>query len=47
MDEIKEEIKNEINKLEDKTIGSVMKHFKINLSGRVDMSLVQSVLKNM
>ena len=42
-----EEIKNEINKLEDKTIGSVMKHFKINFSGRVDMGLVQSVLKNM
>lgn len=42
-----EEIKNEINKLDDKSIGSVMRHFKTNFSGRVDMSLVQSTLKNM
>ena len=42
-----DEIKAEINKLEDKSIGSVMKHFKQNFAGVVDMGQVQSILKSM
>lgn len=41
-----EEIKKEIEALEDKSIGNVMKHFKTNFAGKVDMGLVQSVLKS-
>ena len=40
-----EEIRAEIDKLEDKSVGSVMKHFKTNFAGKVDMRLVQTVLK--
>ena len=40
-----EEIRAEIDKLEDKSVGSVMKHFKANFAGKVDMRLVQAVLK--
>ena len=40
-----EEIKDEINKLEDKSIPSVMKHFKLNFSGKVDMSLVNKIAR--
>lgn len=43
----KEEIKAEIEKLEDKSIGSVMKHFKANFAGKCDMRDVQEVLKNL
>ena len=42
-----DEIREEICKLEDKSIGSVMKHFKMNFAGKCDMKLVQEVLKNM
>lgn len=41
----REEIKLEISKLDDKKIPNVMKHFKMNFQGRVDMRLVQEVLK--
>ena len=41
----REEIQVEISKLADRTIGNVMKHFKTNFAGRVDMRLVQEVLK--
>lgn len=41
----KEEIENIINSLEDKQISSVMKHFKLNYNGLVDMKLVGEVLK--
>ena len=41
-----EEIKKEIEALEDKSIGNVMKHFKTNFASKVDMGLVQSVLKS-
>lgn len=41
----RDEIKVEISKLDDKTIPNVMKHFKMNFQGRVDMRLVQEVLK--
>ena len=41
-----DEIRAEINKLEDKSIPSVMKHFKANYAGKVDMGLVNKVAKN-
>ena len=41
----KEEIKAEILKLDDKSIGSVMKHFKVNFAGKCDIRDVQEVLK--
>lgn len=40
-----EEILAEINKLEDKSIPSVMKHFKTNFSGKVDMALVNRLAR--
>ena len=42
-----EEILNEINKLDDKSIPSIMKHFKTNFAGQVDMSLVSKIAKNL
>ncbi len=42
-----EEIKEEILKLEDKSIPSVMKHFKTNFQGKCDMALVNKVLKSL
>lgn len=41
----REEIKNIIDGLADKSVPSVMKHFKANFNGQVDMRLVQEVLK--
>ena len=41
----KEEIKQVILGLEDKSIPFVMKHFKANYNGKCDMRLVQEVLK--
>lgn len=43
----KEEIKEIILGLDDKTIPTVMKHFKANYNGQVDMRLVQEVLKEL
>ena len=43
----KEDIKAEIEKLDDKSIGSVMKHFKANFAGKCDMRDVQEVLKSL
>ena len=40
-----EEIKAEIEKLEDKKIPSVMKHFKTNFNGLCDMGLVSKIAK--
>lgn len=42
-----EEIKDIILKLDDKSIPSVMKHFKANYAGKCDMGLVQKVLKTL
>ncbi len=42
-----DKIKEEIEKLSDKSVPSVMKHFKTNFAGRVDMKLVSLVLKQM
>lgn len=43
----KEEIKDIILSLEDKTVPTVMKHFKANYNGKVDMRSVQEVLKEL
>lgn len=43
----KEEIKEIILSLDDKTVPSVMKHFKANYNGKVDMRMVQEVLKEL
>lgn len=40
-----EEIRAIIAKLEDKSMPSVMKHFKMNYDGQVDMSLVSKVAR--
>ncbi len=42
----REEIRNIILQLDDKSIPNVMKHFKTNYAGKCDMRLVQEVLKN-
>ena len=42
-----EEIRSEISKLEDKSMPSIMKHFKANFAGKVDMSLVSSIARNL
>lgn len=39
-----DEIKNIVLSLEDKSIGSVMKHFKMNYNGKCDMGLVKKVI---
>jgi len=40
-----EEIRKVIDSLEDKSMPSVMKHFKMNFDGKVDMSLVSKVAR--
>lgn len=42
-----EEIKNVIMSLPDRTIPTVMKHFKQNYAGKVDMAKVSAVLKTL
>ena len=42
-----EEIREEISKLEDKSMPSIMKHFKANFAGKVEMSLVSKVAKSL
>ena len=42
-----EEIKAEILALSDKSVASVMKHFKANFAGKCDMRRVQEVLKSL
>lgn len=42
-----EEILSEINKLDDKSIGNVMKHFKMNFAGKCDMRMVSEAIKKM
>lgn len=42
-----EEIRSEIAKLDDKSMPSIMKHFKANFAGKVDMSLVSSIARNL
>lgn len=40
-----EEIRKVINSLDDKSIPSVMKHFKMNYDGKADMSLVSKIAR--
>ena len=40
-----DEIRNIIANMEDKSIPSVMKHFKANYAGKVDMSLVNKIAR--
>ena len=42
-----QEIRDIINSLEDKSVPNVMKHFKTNYAGQVDMSLVNSILRSL
>ena len=42
-----EEIRNEINKLDDKSIPSIMKHFKANFAGKCDMGLVNRIAREL
>ena len=42
-----DEIRAIINTLEDKSIPSVMKHFKANYQGQVDNSLVSKIAREM
>ena len=42
-----EEIRAEIAKLEDKSMPSIMKHFKTNFAGKVNMSLVSQIARNL
>ena len=41
-----DEIKAEIAKLDDKSMPSIMKHFKTNFAGKVDMGQVSKIAKN-
>jgi len=41
------EIRAEIAKLEDKSMPSIMKHFKTNFAGKVDMSLVSQIARSL
>ena len=43
----KEEIKNIIESLDDKSIPGVMKHFKLNYAGKVEMKDVNEVLRSL
>lgn len=40
-----EEIRAEIEKLEDKSMPNIMKHFKANFTGKVDMSQVSKIAR--
>lgn len=42
-----DEIRLEISKLDDKSIPTIMKHFKANFDGKVDMSLVNKIAKSL
>ena len=42
-----QEIRDIILSLEDRSVPSVMKHFKTNYAGQVDMSLVNSILRSL
>ena len=42
-----DEIKAIVNNMEDKSIPSVMKHFKANYAGKVDMGLVNKVARSL
>ena len=41
------EIRKEIDKLDDKTLPNIMKHFKMNFAGRADLDLVSRVARSL
>lgn len=41
------EIRKEIDKIDDKTLPNIMKHFKMNFAGRADLSLVSRVARSL
>ena len=41
------EIRSEIEKLSDKSIPSIMKHFKANFDGKADMGLVNKIARSL
>ena len=41
-----EEIRKEISTLDDKSLPNVMKHFKTNFQGKVDMGLVSKIARS-
>ena len=41
------EIRAEIAKLDDKSMPNIMKHFKMNFAGKVDMSLVSQIARSL
>lgn len=42
-----DDIRNEISKLDDKSLPNIMKYFKINFVGQVDMGLVNRIAKEL
>lgn len=42
-----EEIRKEIEKLDDKSMPSIMKYFKMNFDGKVDMGLVNKIARSL
>ena len=42
-----EEIREEIAKLDDKSLPNIMKHFKMNFAGKVNMSLVSQIARSL
>lgn len=42
-----QEIRDEISKLYDKSMPNIMKHFKTNFAGKVNMSLVSQIARNL
>jgi uncharacterized protein YqeY len=40
------EVRTEIQKLADQSLPSIMKHFKTNFAGKVDMGLVNQIAKS-
>ena len=42
-----QEIRDEISKLDDKSMPNIMKHFKTNFAGKVNMSLVSQIARNL
>ena len=41
------ELRKEIDKLDDKTLPNIMKHFKMNFAGRADLDLVSRVARSL
>ena len=42
-----EEVRSEIKKLDDKSMPSIMKHFKANFQGKEDMGMVNKIARSL